>query len=80
MPPDFAAFLQSPEGVEAIRKAYTPLPVAIDQTLAHNKSIIQDAYRLQNTTYVLPIHLFNTAIDQQLWRDSLIQSHAPNKR
>ena len=75
-PLDFASFLLSPEGVDAIRKAYTP-PISIaDSTTAHNRAIIQSALRLQAPAYVIPDHLFTTTQEQQLWKDSVIQSHA----
>ena len=76
-PLDFASFLLSPEGVYAICKAYTPPPTAVALTTLHSKNIIQQALRLQTPTYVIPVHLFNTQEEQQLWRDSLIRSHAP---
>jgi hypothetical protein len=75
-PTSFAAFLQSPEGIEAIKNAYTP-PSAVTDTIAHNRAIIQDVFRLTSPTYVLPAHLFTTVADQQLWKDALIQSHGP---
>lgn len=43
IPTDFALFLQSPEGVDATRKAYSPLPTApTDAAPAHNKTFIQE--------------------------------------
>ena len=76
LPPDFAAFLQSPEGVAAIQNAYTPPPVVSD-AVAHNRCTIQEVLRLNSPSYVLPAALFTTAPDQQLWKDALIQSHGP---
>jgi len=75
-PTSFADFLQSPEGIEAIKNAYTP-PSSVTDPIAHNRAIIQDVFRLTSPTYVLPAHLFATVADQQLWKDALIQSHAP---
>ena len=75
-PLDFASFLLSPEVIDAIRKAYTPPPSIADSTTAHNRAIIQSALRLQAPAYVLPDHLFATTTEQQLWMDSVIQSHA----
>ena len=65
-PLDFASFLLSPEGVDAIHKAYTPAPTAVVLATAHNRHIIQQALRLQTPTYVIPGHLFNTPNEQQL--------------
>ena len=76
-PLDFASLLLSPEVVDAIRKAYTPPPTPAVFATAHNRNIIQEALRLQTPTYIIPAHLFNTPKEQQLWRDSIIQSHAP---
>ena len=75
-PLDFASFLQSPEGIEAIRKAYTPPPTAVVLTNAHNRTLIQNALRLQTPAYVIPDHLFASIKEQELWKDSIIQSHA----
>ena len=75
-PLDFASFLLSPEGIEAIRKAYTPPPTTIVLTTAHNRMLIQNALRIQAPAYVLPDHLFITTAEQQIWMDSVIQSHA----
>ena len=66
----------SPEGTEAVKNAYTP-PSAVTDTIAHNRAIIQDVFRLTSPTYVLPAQLFTTVADQQLWRDALIQSRGP---
>jgi len=75
IPTDFAAFLQSPEGVAAIQSAYTPPPVL--DALAHNKNIIQDAFRQHSSTYTLPATMFNTVEEQQLWKNAVVQAHAP---
>ena len=75
-PLDFASFLLSPEGIDVIRKAYTPPPSIVDSTTVHNRAVIQNALRLQAPAYVLPDHLFATPAEQQLWMDSVIQSHA----
>ena len=75
-PLDFASFFLSPEGIDAIRKAYTPNIAIADSTIVHNRTIIQSALRLQAPTYVLPDHLFATTAEQQLWMESVIQSHA----
>ena len=53
-PLDFASFLLSPEGIDAIRKAYTPNIAIADSTIVHNRAIIQSALRLQAPAYVIP--------------------------
>ena len=75
-PLDFASFLLSPEGVDAIRKAYTPPAAPVVLATAHNRNIIQNALRLQTPTYVIPDHLFAITPEQELWKDSVIQLHA----
>ena len=76
IPTDFAAFLQSPEGVAAIQNAYTP-PSVVSDAVAHNKTIIQAVFRLQVSTYVIPAAVFNTVSEQQIWKTALLQAHAP---
>ena len=74
-PLDFASFLLSPEGIDAIRKAYTPPTSIADSTTTHNRAIIQNSIRLQAPAYVIPDHLFITTQEQQLWIDAVHQSH-----
>ena len=63
-PLDFASFLLSSEGVDAIRKAYTPPANSVALATAHNRNIIQNALRLQSPAFVIPDHLFATTPEQ----------------